>query len=153
MCFVNFTDSVQLSPSSLEFSVNVTDPSQRECFNLSIEFNDDDICEYFNCIPRVIQLHMVLSNETERVNTSNSTVTVQLPSYCTCSSDTPSPTFSTTPTQVDVTTTSTQVDVTEIVIAAVVPSLFVVFAIVAIVVVIIVFYRKSSKLKRIDLKG
>ena len=144
MCFVNFTDSVQLSPSSLEFSVNATDLSQRECFNLSLEFNDADICEYFNCTPRVIQLHMVLSNVTERVNTSNSTVTVQVPSQCKCSSDTPSPTFS---------TTSTPVDVTEIVIAAVVPSLFVVFAIVAIVVVIIVFYRKNSKLKRIDLEG
>ena len=153
MCFINFTDSVQLSHSSLEFSVNAIDLSQRECFNLSIEFNDADICEYFNCTPRVIQLHMVLSNKTERVNTSNSTVTVQLPSNCTCPSDTPSPTFSTTSTQADVTSTLTQVDVTEIIVAAVVPSLFVVFAIVAIVVVIMVFYRKSSKLKRIDLEG
>ena len=141
--FSGFTDFVQLSSSSLEFSVNDTSPSQTECFNLSIEFNDGDICEYFNCDPRVFELSMVLSNETERVNTSNSSVTVQIPSHCACSSDAPSPTFSTT----------SQADVTGIVIAAIVPSLFVVFAIVAIVVVTIVFYRKNSKLKRTDLEG
>ena len=138
--FSDFQGIIQLSSSSLDFSVNDTFPSQTKCLNLSFEFNDGDVCGYFNCVPRVLELNLVLLNETARVQTSNSTVNIEVPTSCACSSDSPSSTSSTS-----------QMDYTGIITAAIVPSIFVVFAIVAILVIIIVFCRKSSKKKRIDL--
>ena len=138
-CVSDCTDFVQLSPTSLEFSVNATDLYQTECFNLSIDSNTNDICGCFECSAIDFELHLLLDEASRvHVNGPNPTVTIEPPPQCSCSSEGQSSSTSSN---------------SGIIVAAVVPSLFVVFAIVAIVVVIIVFYRKSSKLKRIDIEG
>ena len=58
---------IQQSSNSLNFSVNYTQPSQRECYNISADFGVNDICELFNCSGIEFIMDLVLVDDVARV--------------------------------------------------------------------------------------
>jgi hypothetical protein len=140
----NLTQLVKLSDDSLDFSVNSTNPSQTECFNISVDFGVDDICEYFNCSEMQLQLNFVVLEQMARVHVSrpSPTVTINLPSRCEmlCSLS-------------DATSTTPQTnDNAGTIIAAIVFSIVLLITIAAIVVVSLLYCRRNRNNKSPDLE-
>ena len=129
----DLTDLIKLSADSLNFSVNFTNPSQTECFNISIEFGVVNICGYFDCSAIEIELNLVVLDETPRVhvNTPDPTVIIELPKQC------------------EILCLSPDSGVT---IAAIILSIIVGITIAAIVVVSMLYLRRRSNNKRLDLE-
>ena len=135
----DLTDLIKLSADSFNFSVNFTNPSQTECFNISIEFGVVNICGYFDCSEIEIELNLVVLDETPRVhvNTPDPTVTIELPRQCEiilCS-------------QPDAASNDSGVTI-----AAIILSIVVVITLAAIVVVSMLYFRRRNNNKRLDLE-
>ena len=159
---------IQQSLNSLEFSVNDTQPSQRECYNISANVGaGGDICELSNCssiIPFGINLELVDDAARVHLRRSSSLVVVELPSKCRCADESPSPTSrsfsSQTNTAIIVAATQNNTAIiiaaiqnnTAIIVAAIVPSLVVMLAIMAIIVVIVLFYVNKKRLRKVNLE-
>ena len=117
----------------MNFSVNFTNPSQTECFNISIEFGVVNICGYFDCSEIEIELNLVVLDETPRVhvNTPDPTVIIELPKQCEILSLSPD---------------------SGVTIAAIILSIVVVITLAAIVVVSMLYFRRRNNNKRLDLE-
>ena len=144
----DLTQLVKLSADSLDLSVNSTNPTQTECFNISVDFGVDDICEYFNCSEIRVELNFVVLEQMARVhvNRPSPTVTINLPSRCEMLcllSDATSTATSTAPQTNDNAGT---------IIAAVVFSIALLITIAAIVVVSLLYCRRNRNNKSPDLE-
>ena len=138
LCITDLTDFIKLSADGLNFSVNFTNPSQTECFNISIEFGVVNICGYFDCSQIQIELNLVVLDDTPRVhvNTPGPTVSIKLPRQCEilCSPpDAPS-------------------NDNGVTIAAIILSIVVIITTAGIVVVSVLYFRRRNNNKKLDLE-
>ena len=146
MCsiFILFSDSspIEQNYNSLEFLVNNTHPKGRECYNLSVDFDDNKICEHFNCSSNIKILSSLESaDNTSHVNVNGSmaVVMIEAPDKCECASSAILPSQSGSV-------------FSNVIIAAAVLSLVIVIIIVAIVIVTIFYYIKTRNNMKIELE-
>jgi hypothetical protein len=128
---------IEQSTYSLDFVVNESNSNATECYTISVDFDATDICEYFLCNTEEI-VSMLNVDETVghvQLNRSMTSVIIEPPLICECIDPPPTP-------------LSSSDDIT---IAATIPSLVLVIAVVGIAVVIIV-YRKWTKKQELILK-
>ena len=116
---------------------NESNSNATECYTISVDFDATDICEYFLCNTEEIVSMLKVDETVRRVqfNRSMTLVIIEPPMICECIDPPPTP-FSSSD---------------GIIIAATIPSLVLVIAVVSIAVVIIV-YRKWTKKQNLILK-
>jgi hypothetical protein len=77
-------------PARLYFEVNQNNMTDIRCFNLSVDFTSNALCQYFpNCTKSIFSLSLGEHNESNRVfidvDKSTMDVDVQVPERCGCS--------------------------------------------------------------------
>ena len=130
---------------SLDFKVKNTQ-SMTECYNVSVYFDANDICEYFNCSEiKIVSTLKVDENARVNINRSMASIIVKPPlTKCDECNRPPTANDTTSPSS-----SSTSND--GVITAAIIPSLLVVIAIVGIAVVIIFYWNKTEKLRKTQL--
>ena len=114
--------------------MNSRNQSETECYNISVAFQIEGICDIFKSCSEVRLLSQLMkSNENDSVSINEDTteVIVEIPSQCKCSTNE---------------TSSSPASVNDAVIAASVLSIVVAIAIVAVIIVIIFHRRKARKI-------
>ena len=114
--------------------MNSRNQSETECYNISVDFQIEGICDIFKSCGEVRLLSQLMkSNENDSVSINEDTteVIVEIPSQCKCSTNE---------------TSSSPASVNDAVIAASVLSVVVAIAIVAVIIVIIFHRRKARKI-------
>lgn len=130
---------IQQNYNSLEFLVNNTHPKAIGCYNISVDFEDNKICEHFNCSNIKISSTLESADNTSHVNVNGSmaVVVIEAPDKCECASS--------------ATTSSQSGSVSSsVIIAAAVLSL--VIAIIAIAMVTILYCIKTRNNKQVELE-
>ena len=114
--------------SRLSFSVNDTHPNDTQCYNISADYNINNLCDYCHII---IESQLMRDNENDRVTilngSSTAEIVVELPESCMCLSNPSS--------------TSTISD--GVIVAIVLSVLLVLAIIITIIVVILVYWKKK----------
>ena len=130
---------------SLHFDVTNAHP-QSECYNVSVDFDANNICGYFNfCEIKIVSTLKVDENARVDLNRSMASVIIKPPlSKCDECNQPPTSNDTTSPSS-----PSTSND--GVITAAIIPSLLVVIAIVGIVVIIIFYWNKTEKLRQTQL--
>ena len=117
-----------------------------QCYNISVHFQDEGICDLFgqSCDSVHLWTHLSKNNKSDRVSiTGNSAqVVVEVPDQCKCSS----PTQSDNETTRQRLTQSDRQSENDIVITASVLSVVVAIAIAALMMMIIFYYKKTKTL-------
>ena len=124
----------------LNISVRDTNLLERECYNVSFDYNAENLCNHFNCSTIELVSSLAKGDEDARVHVNRSSVSVfvEPPDKCGCTTDsTPS--------------SSSPTDNSAIILAATIPSLVIGIALFAVAVVIILYYTKIRKLKEVNL--
>ena len=140
-------DSTYLSqsPSRLYFVVDSENTTETQCYNISVDFQAEGICDLFgqSCGSVNLWTHLSKSNKTDPVSiTRNSAqVVVEVPDQCKCSS----PTQSDNETTRQTLTQSDRQSQNDIVITASVLSVVVAIAIAAVIMMIVLFYYRKTK--------
>ena len=131
---------------SLDFEVNNTRNIQPECYNVSVNFSANDICDYFNCSEiKIVSTLIVDEKARVDLNRSMASVIIKPPlSKCDECNQPPTSNDTTSP-------SSSSSNNDGVIIAAIIPSLLVVIAIVGIAVVIIFYWNKTEKLRQTQL--
>ena len=125
---------ISQSLTNLPFIVNSENRSQTKCYNISVDFQSEGICDiYKTCSAIHLLSQLMKSNENDSVSIKEVTteVIVELPSQCTCLVNE---------------TSSFPENNNDAVIAASVLSVVVAIAVVAVIVVIVLYRRKTKHL-------
>ena len=110
--------------------MNSRNQSETECYNISVDFQSQGICDIFNSCGEVRLLSQLI-NDSVSINEDTTEVIVEIPNQCKCSTNE---------------TSSSPASVNDAVIAASVLSVVVAIAIVAVIIVIIFHCRKARKI-------
>ena len=141
--YTHFSDSspIQQNYNNLEILVNNTHPGAIGCYNISVDFDDNKICEHFNCSSIKILSTLESANDTSHVNVNGSmaVVVIEAPDKCECASSAISPLQSGSVSS-------------NVIIAVAVLSLVIVIAIVTIVIITIFYYIKMRNNVQIKLE-
>lgn len=118
---------IQNASNILSFSVNDTNQSDTQCFNISTDFSEKNPCNYCDV---VIESQILKTSESDHVAIINGTaeLVVTLPEDCVCEES-----------------TSTSSDISDAVIAVISLSILLFILITLIFVVIIIYFRKSAR--------
>ena len=111
--------------------MNSRNQSETECYNISVDFQSQGICDIFKSCSEVCLLSQLIENDSVSINEDTTEVIVEVPNQCKCSTNE---------------TSSSPASVNDAVIAASVLSVVVAIAIVAVIIVIIFHRRKAKKI-------
>ena len=141
---------IHQSAISLEFVVNATHLSMTQCYTFSVDFDSEEICEYYTkCEDARFRSHLLKANESDYVTIERSSVEIvaKLPHKCNiCSTSTP------TPTAISDNSPTSSAGLSDGVIAAVVVSVVVAIIIVvcAAILVVVLFYCNKTRKRHIS---